>query len=111
MLTCKPRKGQTINSIFKGLSSSHSEEYKLGLIDCDSPLPSSGKTVIKRFKLNKQKKYSRNNLAFIIAKGKKPKIIPSSYFNALLYYSGSRLQPSITKLDTVRNRTYTRTYV
>jgi hypothetical protein len=78
LITCAPYKGQPLNPIFDGLSSSaeySSSNYKLGTIDCDKPMP-NGKSVIDRFKLNKQKKYTRNGLTFTVANGGKPKVIP-----------------------------------
>jgi hypothetical protein len=81
LLTCEPYKGQPVNPIFSGLTSNAwtSGGYSLGVINCDLPMP-SGKNVIDRFKLNRQKKYNRNNLAFTVANGGKPQVVPSSYF-------------------------------
>ena len=89
LLTCEPYKNQEVNSVFAGLSSTGSGKYKLAVINCDLPMPSSGKTVIERFKLNKQKKYSRTNLAFTVANGQKPKIVPSFYFK-----TGTKKKPA-----------------
>ena len=78
LITCAPYKGQPINPIFTGISSSSyytSGLYKLAMMDCDLPMP-SGKTVIDRFRLNKQKKYNRNGLTFTVANGGKPQIVP-----------------------------------
>ena len=100
LLTCEPYKGQEVNSIFSGLSSLGSGQYKLGVINCELPMPASGKTIIERFKLNKQKKYSRNNLAFTVANGGKPKVVPSFYFSALNQQNNKKKKKKKKQLDT-----------
>ncbi len=81
LVACAPYKGQPVGEVFGALAANAwaGTEYTTATIDCDAKLPQSGKTVIQRFKLSSQKKYSRNELAFTVANGGKPKVVPAKY--------------------------------
>jgi hypothetical protein len=106
LIACAPYKGQPVNPIFAGVSSHLvAGSFKMGIIDCDQPMP-SGKTVIERFKLQKQKKYNRNGLSFTVANGGKPKIVPGFYMQSKkggnLHEQSKQLNSYVTKTVAVK---------
>lgn len=79
LVMCAPYPGYPNNEVFESLVNNAwtRKTYRAGMIDCNAKLPSSGKTVVERFKLNYQKGYNRNALAFWVANGGKPKVLPA----------------------------------
>lgn len=79
LIMCAPYPGYPGNDVFESLAGNAwtRKEYRAGMIDCNAKLPASGKTVVERFRLNSQKGYNRNALAFWVANGGKPKVVPS----------------------------------
>ena len=79
LVMCAPYPGYPGNEVFESLAGNAwtRKTYRAGMIDCNAKLPSSGKTVVERFRLNYQKGYNRNALAFWVANGGKPKVVPA----------------------------------
>ncbi len=84
LVMCSAGRGYGVNSIFEGVAAAEQFQgnFNSALMNCSAKLPSSGKTVIERFKLDKQKHYSESVMAFTVANGGKPKLLPPSYLVA-----------------------------
>jgi hypothetical protein len=79
LVMCAPYEGYPGNAVFESLAGNAwtRKAYRAGVIDCSAKLPASGKTVVERFRLSSQKGYNRNALAFWVANGGKPKVVPA----------------------------------